>query len=111
MPRRSIPSRLREKIAAEAKYRCDYCLTPQLFTAMPMHVEHIIPIAIGGPSSEDNLCLACPLCNGHKGTRTDGVDPETDARVPLFNPRKQAWREHFRWSEDGTLIIGLTPIG
>jgi hypothetical protein len=31
--------------------------------------------------------------------------------VPLFNPRTQIWTEHFAWSPDGTLIIGLRPIG
>jgi hypothetical protein len=31
--------------------------------------------------------------------------------IILFNPRKQKWYEHFRWSEDGTKIIGLTPCG
>lgn len=28
---------------------------------MPMHLEHIVPIAAGGTSDEDNLWLACPL--------------------------------------------------
>ena len=27
-----------------------------------------------------------------------------------FNPRKQRWSEHFAWSNDFTLIIGLTLI-
>lgn len=111
MPRAYIPKRLREKVAAEAGRRCGYCLTPQLFTATPMHVEHIIPVSAGGASSEDNLWLACPLCNGHKGTQTDSVDPVTRERVPLFDPRRQSWSEHFRWSEDGTKVIGLTPVG
>lgn len=40
-----IPKTLREKVAATAGHRCGYCLTPQAYTAMPMHVEHIIPQA------------------------------------------------------------------
>lgn len=76
-----------------------------------MHVEHIIPIASGGSSDEDNLWLACPLCNGHKGVQTHGIDPVTEDHVPLFNPRQKTWREHFRWIEAGTHIIGSTPIG
>jgi hypothetical protein len=31
--------------------------------------------------------------------------------VPLFNPRRQVWREHFRWNESGIEIIGLTSCG
>jgi hypothetical protein len=29
----------------------------------------------------------------------------------LFNPNAQNWSDHFRWSEDGTIIIGLTACG
>ena len=32
----------------------------------------------------------------------------TRKKVQLFNPRKQDWDEHFRWSNDGTQIIGQT---
>jgi len=78
---------------------------------MPLHVEHIIPIAAGGASTEENLWLACPLCNGYKGVQTHAVDPESSTHASLFNPRQQTWGEHFRWSEDGTHIIGTTPTG
>lgn len=78
---------------------------------MPLHVEHIIPIAAGGSSAEENLWLACALCNGYKGTQTSGRDPASGDVVPLFNPRRQVWAEHFRWSDDGTLVIGSTPTG
>lgn len=111
MARPYIARALREKIMAEARYRCGYCLTPRLFTAMPMHVEHIIPLAAGGSSDEDNLWLACALCNGYKREQTHRIDPLTGERVPLFNPRRQIWNEHFRWSEDGINIVGQTACG
>jgi hypothetical protein len=60
---------------------------------------------------ETNLWLACPICNGHKSDKTSAADPETGEIVALFNPRTQHWREHFRWSEDGIRIVGLTPVG
>jgi hypothetical protein len=41
----------------------------------------------------------------------EAVDPDTQAIVPLFNPRTQRWFDHFRWSEDGTRVIGRTAIG
>ncbi len=31
--------------------------------------------------------------------------------VALFNPRKQRWFEHFRWTNDGTTIQGRTACG
>ena len=39
------------------------------------------------------------------------IDPLTGEEVALFNPRTQSWPDHFGWSDDGTQIIGLTPIG
>lgn len=95
----------------EAQYRCGYCLTSQHITAMPMHIEHIIPLAAGGTSEAENLWLACPLCNGSKGARIHYPDPETGDEAPLFNPRRQVWSEHFQWSDDRREIIGLTPCG
>jgi hypothetical protein len=76
-----------------------------------MHVEHIDPIVEGGASTENNLWLSCPLCNGHKGTQTHSVDPVTRRRMRLFNPRRQVWRDHFRWSDDGIEVMGVTPVG
>ena len=96
---------------ADAQYRCGYRLTSQRITGMPMHVEHIIPLAAGGTSAEENLWLACPLYNGSKATRTHSIDPETGEEALLFNPRRHVWSAHFRWSNDGVEIIGLTPCG
>jgi hypothetical protein len=78
---------------------------------MPMHVEHIVPVAAGGASTEKNLWLACPLCNGHKGVQIHAIDPLSGDTVPLFNPREQVWSDHFVWSEDGTQIVGVSPCG
>lgn len=76
-----------------------------------LHIEHIIPLARGGTDDEMNLWLACPICNGHKSDKIAEVDPATGALVPLFNPRLQRWSEHFRWSDNGLLILGTTPTG
>jgi len=76
-----------------------------------LEIEHIVPRAQGGTSERSNLWLSCPLCNRHKGDKTAATDPETGVVVPLFNPRTQPWSEHFRWSDDGTMIDGLTPTG
>lgn len=76
-----------------------------------MEMEHIVAEALGGPTEEENLWLACSLCNQHKGCRVAGRDPVTGESVPLFNPRRQVWGEHFAWTTDGTRVMGLTPTG
>ena len=76
-----------------------------------MEIEHIVPESRGGPTTEENLWLACAICNRHKGRRTTVKDPASGQQVSLFNPRQQEWAEHFAWIEAGTQIAGLTAIG
>ena len=106
-----IPEALRRRVAEAARHRCGYCQTQQAIVGYPLHIEHIIPKASGGTSDEENLWLACSVCNNYKGTQTHAIDPLTRDRVHLFNPRRQAWAEHFLWSADGTRVIGLTATG
>jgi hypothetical protein len=37
------------------------------------------------------------------------VDPHTGEQIALFDPRRDAWRLHFRW--DGVRVVGITPTG
>jgi hypothetical protein len=76
-----------------------------------LHIEHVIPLAAGGTDDEMNLWVSCSICNGHKSDKTSSVDPVTGERVSLFHPRIQQWFDHFRWSEDGLRVIGITPTG
>jgi hypothetical protein len=102
---------LRERVAKQAQHRCGYCLTQEVVSGVPLTLEHIIPRAKGGKDVEENLWLSCRLCNEAKGVLTEAVDPQTGMRVPLFNPRTQVWVEHFAWSQDGTRVVGRTPVG
>jgi len=106
-----IPVELRRQVRIDAGGRCGYCHTPEALIGMPLEFEHLHPEAHGGATVRENLWLACTRCNDFKGDRNDAIDLETGETVPLFNPRTQTWTEHFAWSPDGTLIIGLTPIG
>lgn len=107
----TIPAALYARLEAAARFRCGYCQTSSHVTGQPLSVEHITPIARGGATTESNLWLSCRRCNEFKGAQIEAIDPDTDLTEPLFNPRQQAWREHFAWSEDGTGVVGLTPCG
>ncbi len=111
MPREYIPLDVERRVRQRARHRCGYCLSPQRLVMARLEIEHIIPVAKGGDSSELNLWLSYPLCNRFKADRTSSRDPATGTEVPLFNPRTPRWSEHFRWSEDGIRVIGLTPSG
>lgn len=111
MSSQRIPLALRRRVAKTARYRCGYCLTSQHIVGPLLEIDHLLPEGRGGISEEDNLWLACPLCNGAKSDRVEVVDPTTGQIVPLFNPRIQVWAEHFAWVENGTQIAGLTAQG
>ncbi len=51
------------------------------------------------------------FCNRYKGSQTTATDPISGVSTILFNPRNQVWKEHFQWSMDGTLIIGISATG
>jgi hypothetical protein len=96
------------RVHTRAALLCEYCQTSQHITGQAMHVDHIQP---DGGDDLSNLCLACGNCNLSKGSAISAVDPETNERVPLFNPRTQTWLEHFEWMPDGTVLRGLTAVG
>lgn len=106
-----IPVELRRLVAARDQNRCAYCLTTEENCGLQMHLDHIRPEIAGGPTTLDNLCLACFACNVYKGAQQTALDSITDEITPLFHPLRQRWSEHFAWVEDQTQIVGLTPCG
>ena len=78
---------------------------------LSFHVEHIVARQHVDDDVDDSnlLALACNRCNAYKGTNLSSIDPDTKATVPLFNPRQDAWSEHF--SLRGGAIAGITPTG
>lgn len=76
-----------------------------------MVVDHIVLVSAGGETVEENLCLSCVSCNSYKLNFQSGIDSETQWQARLHNPRTDHWSDHFRWSEDGSEIIGLTSSG
>lgn len=107
----TIPDALRARVRAQAGNRCGYCLARQEYVPWTLEVDHIVPKSKGGTDDEENLWLACHSCNLFKSDQTHARDPLTGRRVGLFNPRRQQWKQHFRWSDGGVFIIGRTACG
>lgn len=111
MPHKRVTAEQRRVVAARARGCCEYCRSQARFGMEPFSVDHIVPRNVGGETALDNLAWCCQGCNNHKYAKTHARDPVTKKIVPLYHPRQQRWRDHFAWSDDFTLIIGLTPIG
>jgi len=106
-----IPAKIRQLVTERADGLCEYCLSYAVYSIQPFVIEHIIPRSRGGDTVSENLAYACGGCNGHKYNKIKAVDPVDGKHVALFNPRQNLWQDHFIWSDDFMLIIGMTPTG
>lgn len=106
-----IPAELRRQVIALARGCCAYCQSAERLMGVTFEIDHIVPDAKGGSTELDNLCFSCPMCNRFKAKRVLVVDPVTQRSVPLFHPQSEGWNEHFQWIENGSQLLGLTPIG
>lgn len=104
-----IPEQLRRDLYQRAQGCCEYCLLHEEDTLYPHEPDHIIAEKHGGPTTAENLALACFTCNRCKGSDIASIDPTSGKIVPLFHPRKHQWRRHFRLN--GARIEPLTAIG
>ena len=111
MRRRKFSPTERALIIQRAYGCCEYCRTPLDFSPESFEVEHIVPLSKGGTNELENLALSCGGCNGRKSDRLTGIDPQTNASVPLFNPSIDNWATHFTWSNDFSKMEGTTPVG
>jgi HNH endonuclease len=111
MARKPISRRERRAVESRARRRCEYCHAPARAMGVRLHIEHVVPVAIGGPDRRSNYALCCPSCNLSKAARTSATDPVTGVIVPLYNPRHDVWDEHFAWSKDRFTVRGRTAIG
>ncbi len=107
----TVTKKQRSFVRKRANYHCEYCKRPEKWVTLNLEVEHIKPQAKGGSDEDNNLAGACRECNQHKSDRETCANPETDQEVALFNPRTQKWSEHFKWSGDGSYMIGLSSTG
>jgi hypothetical protein len=58
-----IPLSLREEVVLRARNRCEYCQLSQIGQVAAFHIDHVVPRAAAGPTTSDNLALACVSCS------------------------------------------------
>lgn len=105
----SIPAELRRLVFERAKECCEYCLMPQAASIYTHEVDHVIALKHGGQTHADNLALSCLPCNRHKGSDFATLDLESGEIIPLFNPRRHVWKDHFALRS--AQIVAITDIG
>lgn len=79
-----VSKRTRFEVLRRDGFKCHYCRT----TEGELHVDHVLPVALGGTDTPDNLVAACLDCNSGKGST--GPGEETVAAVS---------ETHARWAK------------
>jgi hypothetical protein len=102
---------IRQQVQKRANHYCEYCKRSEAIQGRELEIDHIKPQSQGGTDEIGNLAYACHDCNQFKLDREECIDPLTKLNTALFNPRTQKWNEHFEWSTDKTVLIGLSPEG
>ncbi len=104
-----IPRSTKNLVIARADHRCEYCRIPEYLSSFEYHIEHIIGSQHGGPNTENNLAFCCSPCNWKKGPNISTILNFGGSVIPLFNPRKQSWFEHFEVKNG--LLVPLSIYG
>jgi hypothetical protein len=68
--REQIGPRLRFEVLRRCNFACYYCGIPAAMGLKVLHIDHVIPVSLGGTNRFDNLVAACWDCNAGK---TNGV--------------------------------------
>ena len=63
------PKGLKQQLMRRQNSRCAYC--GNRFVAQYFEIDHMMPVAIGGPNDASNLQVLCGPCNRRKGDQTD----------------------------------------
>ena len=104
-----IPTEIQRLVIQRAAGRCEYCGLSQKGQEATFHIDHVIPVVVGGKTVAENLALACVSCSLRKAARQKAIDPQSGKEVALYNPRRDTWHDHFLWK--GAYAVGLTATG
>lgn len=108
MSKTYIPAGLRRLVVNRANGCCEYCLQPEIFSFYSHEIDHVIAEKHGGRTVEENLALACKLCNTFKGSDIASIDPEEKKIVRLYQPRRDRWQNNFQIAEGK--LVPITAI-
>ena len=107
----AVSPAVRRLVGQRAGSRCEYCHADERWQFVRFTMDHVDPKSSGGGDEAENLALACRNCNERRSDRNEATDSQTGQLVPLFNPRRDRWADHFVWSEDRLRIVGVTATG
>lgn len=103
--REPIPKEVRDEVYEKCSGHCAYCGDP---LKKGWHVDHVVPVAAGGPDDIVNFMPACPKCNSYKHAMSLGQFRK-ELQMQVWRARK--YSSNFRMAEKyKQIIVQETPI-
>lgn len=97
---------IREQVRIRANCACEFCGVKEIDIGNQLTIDHFQPKTKGGTDTLDNLIYCCMSCNQYKLNYWQ----EQPSDPILWNPRTEAFSEHFLQLEDG-ILHPLTATG
>lgn len=92
----SISKRLRFEILKRDDFKCQYCGLQATETGRGLAVDHVIPEALGGESTGDNLITSCKDCNSGKSSIR-----LSDSHIEPLAIRSRLWSQALAQATEG----------
>ena len=86
---RTITKKVRFEVLKRDGFKCRYCGTPATDTVL--HVDHVVPVALGGYGTIENCAASCVDCNFGKSDRPLLDDPAIPGPPPDTSRRPRVW--------------------
>lgn len=100
----SLSKKLRFEVFKRDGFRCMYCGAhpPEVV----LEVDHIVPVAAGGPDDSDNLITSCFNCNRGKSDKDLSVAPMAlSEKAALIAEREEQLRGYYEVMEAARLRL------
>lgn len=107
-PPMAVSKRLRYEVLRRDNHTCRYCgaTAPDV----PLRVDHVTPVALGGTDTPDNLVTACEPCNSGKSSTIEGFVAAVSARAVPPSPEGVADEVERLWVDAYTAQHGPSQL-
>ena len=82
MKRRTISPKIRLRLFLSTNGHCQSCQA-KIHPGQKWEIDHIIPLALGGPDSLENMQILCKICHKFKTTTQDSTTIAKTKRLKI----------------------------
>lgn len=93
----TVNKRLRYEVLKRDGFRCTYCGAAPL--ERQLHVDHVVPVALGGTDIPENLTTACEDCNSGKASTSPTDDMVAAVDLAIAVHRAAQFRSYMAMAE------------